>query len=126
MFHLLVGGPSGMVFEHLQDYFEPEDLTHGFIQFHQLCSHVAMGRIPRFVVQVLGVSRLLSLVKPFSGIHPIVVEKVFYWLVSKDLCLQFHDVFAFHLSPYQFGVVVKSDCEVMVYGIWATMDAHSN
>jgi len=87
---------------------------------------VATGCIPGFVVQVLGVSRLLSLVKPFSGIHPIVVEEVFYWLVSKNLCLQFHDVITFHLSPYQFGVVVRSGCEAMVYGIWATMDAHSN
>ncbi len=34
MFHLLVAGSSGMVFEHLQAYFDHEDLTHGFIQFH--------------------------------------------------------------------------------------------
>jgi hypothetical protein len=34
MFHLLVGGPSSMVFEYLQDYFDPKDLANGFIQLH--------------------------------------------------------------------------------------------
>jgi hypothetical protein len=100
MFHLLVSGPSGMVFNHLQDYFDLKDLAHGFIQLQQLCSHVATCRIRGFVAQVLGVSRLLALVKPSSGIHPIVVEELFYWLVSRALCLQFHDAFAFHLQPY--------------------------
>jgi hypothetical protein len=44
--------------------------------------------------------------------------------MSKVLCLQFCDAFTFHLSPYQFGVVVKKGCEAMVHGIWATLDAH--
>jgi hypothetical protein len=41
MFHLSVSGVFGMVFEHLQDSFDLEDLVSGFIQLHQLCSHVA-------------------------------------------------------------------------------------
>jgi hypothetical protein len=45
MFHLSIGGPSSMVFEHLQDSFNPKDLTSGFIQFHKLCFHVVVGRI---------------------------------------------------------------------------------
>jgi hypothetical protein len=31
MFHLLVGGPSSIVFKHLQDFFNPKDLASGFI-----------------------------------------------------------------------------------------------
>jgi hypothetical protein len=27
MFHVLVGGPFGMVFTHLQDYFDPKNST---------------------------------------------------------------------------------------------------
>lgn len=46
--------------------------------------------------------------------------------MNRVLCLQFCDAFAFHLSSYQFGVVVKRGCEAMVYGIRATLDAHPN
>jgi hypothetical protein len=38
--------------------------------------------------------------------------------------MQFCDVFTFHLSPYQFWVVVKRGCEVMVHGIRITLYAH--
>jgi hypothetical protein len=44
--------------------------------------------------------------------------------VNKVLCLQFCDVFVFHLSPYQFGVAVRRGCEVMIHNIHATLDAH--
>jgi len=64
----ITNGPSGMVFEHLQDYFDPKDSTNGFIQLHQLCSHVAINCIPGFVVQILGVNKLLVLTKSFGGI----------------------------------------------------------
>jgi hypothetical protein len=50
MSHLLTNGPSGMVFKHLQDYFDLEDSMNGFIQLHQLCSHVAINCVPGFVV----------------------------------------------------------------------------
>jgi hypothetical protein len=40
------------------------------------------------------------------------------------LCLQFHDVFTFHLSPYQFGVLVKGGFVAMVHDIRITLDAH--
>jgi hypothetical protein len=126
MFRLLANGPFGMVFKHLQDSFDPKDLTNGLIHLHQLCSHVAMRHIFGSMIRVLGTSRFLVLAKPSSGIHPIVVEEVFYRLMSRVLCLQFCDAFAFHLSPYQFGVVVKRGCEAMVYGIWAILDAHHN
>jgi hypothetical protein len=33
-------------------------------------------------------------------------------------------VFVFHLSPYQFEVVVGGGYEVVLHGIWATLDAH--
>jgi hypothetical protein len=52
------------------------------------------------------------------------VGEAFYWLVSRALCLQFHDVFTFYLSPYQFGVLVKGGFEAMVHGIRITLDAH--
>ncbi len=30
LFHLLIEGPSNMVFEHFQDSFDPKDLANGF------------------------------------------------------------------------------------------------
>jgi hypothetical protein len=113
-----------MVFEHLQDSFDLEDSVDGFIQLHKLGSYAATRHIPGLMVGVLGENKLLALAKPFSGIHPIVMKKAFYQLMNKVLCLQFHDAFAFHLSPYQFRVVVKRGCEAMVHDIWVILDAH--
>jgi fucose permease len=44
MFHLLANDSFGMVFKHLRDFFNLEDLVSAFIQLHQLCSHVATSR----------------------------------------------------------------------------------
>jgi hypothetical protein len=35
-------------------------------------------------------------------------------------------MFTFHLSLYQFSLVVIGGCEAMVHGIHATLDAHPN
>jgi hypothetical protein len=40
--------------------------------------------------------------------------------------MQFCDVFISHLSPFQFGVVVKKGCEVVVHGIRINFDGHTN
>ncbi len=63
----------------------------------------------------------LSLLVAF---HFIAVGETLYWLMNRVLCLQFCDVFVFHLSPYQFEVVVGGGYEVVLHGIWATLDAH--
>lgn len=124
MFHLLAHGPFGMVFEHLWDSFDLGDSRSGFIQLHHLCFHVASSHILWSMAWVSGVNRLLILAKLSGGIRLIIMGEVFYHLVSKVSCLQFRDVFIFHLSPYQFKVAVKSGCEVMFHGIWATLDGH--
>jgi hypothetical protein len=76
MSHLSADGPSSMVFKHLQDSFNFEDSTSGFIQLHQLCSHVAIDHILGSMVQILGVSKLLALAKSFGGIRLIVMGEV--------------------------------------------------
>jgi ABC-type branched-subunit amino acid transport system ATPase component len=50
-----------------------------------------------FVARIFGDARLLALAKPSNGIQPIIVDEVFYWLISRALCLQFHNMFFFHL-----------------------------
>jgi hypothetical protein len=66
----------------------------------------------------------LVLAKPFGAICLIIVGTTFYRLMNKVLCMLFCDAFTSHLSPYQFEVVVKRGCEVVVDGIQATLDAH--
>jgi len=77
MFHLSFGGSSNIVFEHFRNSFDLEDSTNGFIQLHQLCSHVAMNCILGSMVQVIGVNWFLAVAKPFKGIRSIAVGKCF-------------------------------------------------
>jgi hypothetical protein len=73
----------GMVFEHLRNSFDLEDSRSCFIQFHQLCFHVAFGCILWSMGRIIGASRFLILAKPFNGIRLVVVGKAFYHLMSK-------------------------------------------
>jgi len=57
-----------MVFEHFLDSFNLEDLANGFIQLHQLNSHVVIGCITQSMACIIGVVKILTLAKPSSGI----------------------------------------------------------
>jgi len=122
--HLLKSGKSGMVFEHFQNYFHPEDLMNGFLQLFQLCFHIAQSHIPPQIACVFRVARLLSMTKPFGGVHPITMAETLYQLRSCVICFQFHDTFATHFSPHQFGVAIKGSCETIFHGIRCTLDFH--
>jgi hypothetical protein len=76
--HLLTNGISGMVFEHLRNYYHPEDSTSGFPQLFQLCFHIAYNHIPPQIAHVLGLVRLLAMTNPLNGVHPIVVGETLY------------------------------------------------
>jgi hypothetical protein len=52
------------------------------------------------MAHVFGAIRLLPLAKPLGGIRPIVDGEVFYRLVSRDLCLQFHDMYSSHMLSH--------------------------
>jgi len=90
-----------------------------------VCFYVVARRIPKSVTKAFGV-RLLILVKPCGGIQPIAIGETFFWMANRTFCHYFHDVFAIHLSPHQFGVAIKGGYEVMVHGIQATLDVHPN
>jgi hypothetical protein len=82
MLHILASDPSGMVFEHLQDYFHLEDSTSGFRKLFQLCSHITHGHIPPQIARVLGTTCLLAMTKMLGGVHPIVVGESLYRFTS--------------------------------------------
>jgi hypothetical protein len=58
------------------------------------------------------------------GIHFIVASEMFYYLLNRALCQNFHNIFSFHLSPHWFNMEVKDGCEAMVHGIQAALDVH--
>jgi hypothetical protein len=77
--HLLIGGPLGMVFEHLQDIFGPKDSASCFSQLFLVRSYIIAPRcIFENITRAFGVVKLLILAKPSSGIRPIAINKVFY------------------------------------------------
>jgi hypothetical protein len=111
--HLLANRFFKMVFEHIVNYFHPRDSTSGFLQLFQLCFHIAQGHIPAQITHILGTVHLLAMTKPSDGIRPIVAGETLYQFISHALCFQFHEIFATHFSPHQFGVVAKDGCETI-------------
>jgi hypothetical protein len=50
--------------------------------------------------------------------------EVLYRPVNKTLRLEFCDTFFVHLSPHQFGVVVKGGCKVVIHNVRVDLDVH--
>jgi hypothetical protein len=48
---------------------------------------MTQGHIPPQITCVLGMAYFLTMTKPSSGIHPIVVGETLYQLKSRVLCL---------------------------------------
>jgi hypothetical protein len=57
-----------MVFEHLQNLFDLEDLANDFFQLILVCFYVAARHILKSIVMAFGVVKLLNLAKFSSGI----------------------------------------------------------
>jgi len=90
---------------------------------------MAIGYILRYVVWILGVTRLFNFGHTLKwcsidsgGIQLIAINETFYQLMNKALCLQFHDAFFSHLLPQQFSVIIRGRCEVVVHGIHAALN----
>jgi hypothetical protein len=66
--HLSIGGPSCMVFEHLQNLFDLKDLVNDISQLFFICFYVVPTCIFGNITWAFGVMRLLTLAKPFGDI----------------------------------------------------------
>lgn len=71
-----------MVLDHLQDLFDPKDLFNSFSQLFMVCSYVAIRHIPKSIARALGVAKLITLAKSFSGIWPIAINDILLDFVS--------------------------------------------
>ncbi|KAL2610010.1 hypothetical protein R1flu_028583 [Riccia fluitans] len=52
--------------------------------------------------------------------------EVLYRLIARSLGFQFWEALADHFSPLQFGVATRGGCEIIIHGLWATLDLHSD
>jgi len=97
------------------------DLKHVMVQLQRLTTRYqskgsntmdcgrfsSLGHIPPWIACVLGMACLLTMIKPLSGVHPIVVMETLYRLTSHALCFQFHDISPHTNWESQLKVVVK-------------------
>ncbi len=96
MSHLSISGPFGMVFDNLQDVFDPKGFANNFIQFHHLSSHVAMGHFLGSIAWSLGATMFLVLAKPLDGIKLIAIGEVLIGWLAKPYVLSFEMGFLFN------------------------------
>jgi hypothetical protein len=66
-----------MVYEHFSRCFIPKDPSSKFSKLFQAATTFAHGGIPRLVAKVLGVSRLLIMVKDIGNLRPNAIGDVF-------------------------------------------------
>eukprot|EP00850_Spirogloea_muscicola_P026834 SM011081S18847 [mRNA] locus=s11081:258:470:+ [translate_table: standard] len=71
---MVSGGPSGWLFEHLQDLFRDGD-ERSFSLFLSTCRHIARAAIPPRIADALNSSHLLALTKPTGGVRPIAMTE---------------------------------------------------
>jgi hypothetical protein len=103
-YYLSIRGFLGMVFKHIWDLFNLKDLASGFCQSLMMCSYVLARCIFMNKIVAFGVIWILVLTKPFGGIWPISLDKVFYQLMNRTFYLSFHDAFVFQLSLTNLGL----------------------
>jgi hypothetical protein len=63
--HLSIIKPLNMVFEHLWNLFNLENLPNGFSQLLMVCSYVVKRCIPKNIVKALNVAKLLTFAQAF-------------------------------------------------------------
>jgi hypothetical protein len=90
-----------MVYEHLSRCFIPKDPSSGFSKLFQVVIVVTHGHIPKLVALMLGVIRLLAMLKDINGLCLIIIGDVFFRFISRSIVLQLQGPFQEHLSPLE-------------------------
>ncbi len=57
------------------------------MEFSQVVVAIARGDILKLVALMLGANKLLAIAKDTKGFRPIIVSKVFLWLISRTIVL---------------------------------------
>jgi len=67
--------------------FHTKDPSSKFSELFQAATTFVHGGIPRLVALVLGVNRLLIMVKDIGNLHPSAIGEVFFQLISHFIIL---------------------------------------
>jgi hypothetical protein len=76
--HWFLSGLFGMIYEHISKCFISKDPPLRFPELFQTIVVVVHGDILKSMALALGVNKLLAMAKDTSGLHFIVVSKVFF------------------------------------------------
>jgi len=85
--HFSSGGPLGMVYELLQNYFVPNYFTNGFNFIFEVCGHIAQGHVPFLLSCLFTTSQFLTSKKKSKNRPPIVTGEVTNRLVTHTLAI---------------------------------------
>jgi hypothetical protein len=76
------------------------------------------------VAIMLGANKLLAMAKDIEGLCLIVVNEVFFQLISRSIVLQLWVSFQKHLSPHQFRILTLRGCGTILFGIRTFFNLH--
>jgi len=121
---LFSSGLSRMVYEHFWGCLILEDPSSKFSKLFQVTVAITHGDILKLMALMLGVSKLLAIVKDIGGFRPIAVGEVFFRLISCSIVLQLRGLFQKHLSPHQFRILTPRGYVAILFNIQALLDLH--
>ena len=114
------GGPSGMTAEHLKpllDNFRDTEL------FCQVGEHLAQGKIPRDVLEIVRMGRMTALQKANGGVCGIVADDMVRRLVIETIAQQIRGPVERVTSPFQHALSTRAGTECIAHAIQAITDA---
>jgi len=112
-----------VVYEHHSNFIL-EDASLKFSKLFQIIDIVTCGDILRSVALMLGVNKLLAMAKNTEVLCPIIVDEVFFQLISHSIVLQLWVSFQKHLSPHQFKILTLGGYETILFGIRTFFNLH--
>ena len=93
-------GPSGMTSDHLFPVLESDVESDLFVQVSSL---LAVGNVPKEIIEAIRLGRMTALSKPDGGVRGIVVGDILRRLVSRTIAKQISKKVEETTAPFQYG-----------------------
>ena len=113
------GGPSGMTAGHLKpllDNFRDTEL------FCQVGEHLAQGKIPRDVLEIVRMGRMTALQKANGGVRGILAGDMVTRWVTRTIAQQIRGPVERATSPFQYALSTRAGTECIAHAIQAITD----
>lgn len=115
---------SGWRNEHMRPLLESPEAWDAFTS---VCQFIAEGRLPQCIQDVFRLARITAAIKPDGvRIRPLAAGDSLRRLVGRALARQCTEQVRDAISPYQFGVGVRSGCEVVIHSLQVLLDSNPN